>query len=184
MKDFGLKASYALDLHHEIWISSALGSFTDLKEIQVAIGVLGVLLLLFFLVLLAIYLWLAFGDLVVVLSNYNLRPADRCHWSSCGFYHHDEADPESAECLNPLVSKSFFDKRRRSGDQPSCRRSVQVREVKIERKPANDYLQEFMSLYSAFHPSKILWRLVTIAGGISLWALGAIGLQDFIKTFF
>lgn len=182
MRNIVFQSSFVLVIHFVTPIYDLISPIRDLIGLTVIINAFGMLLLAVFLVLLALFLWFALNDLVVLLKNYNLRRADRCHWASCGFYDHNEMDPETAECLNPFVSKPSFDKRRSGGNQSGCRRSVQVREIRMDRKPADDYLKELLSLHSAF--SKIPWRLVTIGGSIALSALGIIGLPDFIKTFF
>jgi hypothetical protein len=183
MTDAVVDASLGPGFYLRTQIAHTLGVI-DPSVIQVAIAVLGVLLFLVFLVVLGVQLWLAFGDVLVILRNYNYPAAERCHWSSCGFFHHDEADPKSAVCMTPFVRTRFFAKRRRGGNQPGCYRSVQVRELEKDRRPADHYYEEFMSRRSAFQTPKVLWRLVTIGGGLAFWALGAIGLNDFIRAFF
>ena len=184
MRGFGLKALCTLDLHHEVRVTGMFGYPPGLRWIEILMGMIGFMILSIFLILLTLYLWFALREVVIVLNNYNVRPAERCHWSSCGVYHHDEADPLSGECLNPQVRKPFFDRRKKGGNQPGCRYSVQVREIKERRKPAENYLQEYLDISSTYQTSNILWRLVKIGGGISLWVLGAIGLNDFINVFF
>ena len=152
--------------------------------LQAIVGTTGIVLFTVFLVLLALYLWFAFQDIVVVLKNYNFRRAMYCRWDVCGLYEHEEEDPQSKACLNPFVSPCRFDELSEGGNHPGCRHSIQVREVDVTRRPASEYREEFMERYSAFHPAKNWWKVATIFGGIAFWALGVVGLLDFVKLLF
>lgn len=136
-----------------------------------------------FLLLLSLYLWRAFVDIVVVLKNFNFRRAKRCHWSSCGLFYYVEDDPETGDCLSPY-GRFLFEKRSRSGNQRGCRYSIQVREVDQPRKPAADYQRELFDTYSAFQVYNIWWKIITIFVGILVFGFGMSNLFDIIKTFF
>lgn len=137
-----------------------------------------------FLILLSLYLWCAFNDIIVILKNYNFRRANKCHWTSCGLYYHYESDPETKDCLSPCVSNPSFEKLSRGGTQSGCRHSIQVREVNRSRKPAADYEKEWLEMYNSFHISKTWWRVIAILAGILLLAFGVVNLYNFIKVIF
>jgi len=142
---------------------------SNLQSIFVPIASAGLLMTLgAFLVLLSLYLVYALRDILVVIKNYNFRQAQKCHWASCGLYHHDEDDPQSKDCLHPFVGKPFFERLSRHGNQPGCDHSIQVREVDVPRKPAIDYRKEFLDIYSTLNVYGIWWKVITILVGILL----------------
>lgn len=148
---------------------------------EVAAGLL--ILAVTFLVLLVLYLWHALVDIVVVLSNYNFRRANKCHWSSCGLYYHSEDDPLTKDCLSPF-GRFLFEKVSKGGDKPGCRYSIQVREINKPRKPAADYQKELFETYSAFQIYTIWWKIITISVGVLLLGFGMLNLFDIFRAFF
>lgn len=154
---------------------------TFLEDQNRLLVIIGILFFLIFLILLSLYLWHVLGDIIVILKNYNFPRAKKCHWSSCGLYFHEESDPQTKGCLSPLVSDSFFKKRSKGGNQPGCRHSIQVREHDTPRKPAKDYLEEFMKMRSGFNVYKEWWGIIVIVACIFLWILSIISLYDFIR---
>ena len=130
------------------------------------------------------YIKLSYDEMKVIINNYNFRKAELCNPESCGFYFHDETDPQSKDCLNPLVEKKFFENLSKNGNQPGCRRSFQIREVESERKPASDYKKEFMDVYNAFHPSKMVWRIIFILATSILYLLGVLTSSNFLQLLF
>ncbi|MBI5291974.1 MAG: hypothetical protein HY872_08875 [Chloroflexi bacterium] len=157
----------------------------NLQNILVfATGVALLIIVAAFLVFLTLYLWYALRDILVVIRNYNLRPAKRCHWTSCGFYHHDEDDPQTKDCLNPLVGPAFFDALSREGNQPGCHYSIQVREIDVQRKLATDYRKEFLETYTAFSVYSTWWKVVTVLAGVLLLYFGVFNLAEALKTIF
>ena len=130
------------------------------------------------------YIKLSYEEVMVVIRNYNFKKAQLCNPESCGFYYHDESDPESKDCLNPLVGKKPFEKLSKNGNQPGCRRSFQVREIDVVRKPASDYKKEFVEVYNAFHPSKLLWRMIFILATSILYLLGVLTSSNFLQLLF
>jgi hypothetical protein len=145
---------------------------------------LGLSILVILLVgLLGLYIWHALIDILVVVRHYNFRRASKCHWTSCGFYYHDEEDPLTKDCLNPF-GRFVFDKRSKGGDQPGCRYSIKVREIDKQRKPAQDYQKELLDTHSAFQVYSIWWKLITIFVAVLLLALGTAELVGLIKALF
>jgi hypothetical protein len=140
-----------------------------------------IVLFVFFCIFYFWYIKLSIDEAKIIINNYNLRKAKLCNPDNCGFYHHDETDPQSKDCLNPQVEKKFFDNLSRNGNQRGCRRSFQVREIDVERKPASEYKLEFLQVYNAFHPSKLLWRLIIILATSILFLLGVLTSSNFIQ---
>lgn len=130
------------------------------------------------------YIKLAYDEMKTVIKNYNFKKAEFCNPESCGFYHHVEADPQSKDCFNPLVTKKLFENLSRNGNQPGCSKSFQIREIELERKPASDYKKEFLDVYNAFHPSKLWWRIILILATSILYLLGILTSSNFLQMLF
>jgi hypothetical protein len=127
---------------------------------------IGIMLMIPFLIIFSLYLWLSLQEILVGARNYNFTRAQFCNPDQCGFFYHVENDPQPKDCLSPFVSRRSFQDLSKFGNQPGCRRSIQVREIEIERKPASEYKKEFLETYNAFHISKVWWRVVSILAAI------------------
>lgn len=146
--------------------------------------IIGAILFVPFAILYFLYIKLSYDEIKVVIKNYNFRKADLCNPESCGFYHHLEIDPQSKDCLNPLISKKFFEKLSKNGNNLGCSRSFQIREVDVERKPASDYKKEFLDVYNTFHPSKLWWRLLFILATSILYLFGVLTSNSVLQLLF
>jgi len=146
--------------------------------------IVGIILFIPFTVLYFLYIKLSYDEIIVMIKNYNFRRAKFCNPESCGFYHHQEEDPESKDCLNPFITKIFFEQLSKNGNQRGCNRSFQIREVDVERKPANDYKKEFLDVYNAFHPSKLYWKLLFIFATTILYLMGILSSRNILELIF
>ena len=152
--------------------------------IELLKGSIGLVFLFIFVILLFLYIYQIIIDIIVVFKNYNFLRAEKCHWTSCGLYYHDEEDPTSQNCLSPMVSSAFFNRRSAGGNRKGCRYSIQVREVKVPRKPAGDYLSEYLEVRNAFNVSNTMWRLITLSSlllGVLFGILGVEKIFDLLR---
>ena len=132
---------------------------------------------------LSVYLFLSLEEIIVSIRNYNFPRAKTCSYKDCGFYYHRNEDPESKDCLNPFISPTAFRHRSRGGNNRGCRRSMQVREIHGKRKPASAYKKEYLATYSAFHISKVWWRVMTILAAIGMYLLSLPIFDNFWNKF-
>ena len=159
----------------DAFINNFRNSEAVLLFVRSAAGLFGGLLVVF----LVTYLMMSIRDIRAVLRHYNLPRALLCRWDTCGFYHIDAlTDPESKACLSPYVSRRCFVKRSRGGLQLGCRYSIRVREQETERRPAVEYLAEYLQMVASLRVALVSWPLIMLLLGMMLILLGLIEIKD------
>lgn len=147
------------------------------------ITVLSWLLFFFCLILVLLYLWLAYDDIEVVLRNYHLPRAKNCDWKSCGYFFHDESDLETKGCMHPK-GRRYFEQLSKGGNQKGCKYSVEIRERSKEREQAVCYLKEYLNLRDSFSIEGNLWRIIALLSLVFFFSTGIISVTELITTLF